>query len=191
MTRGEPPDAAWLCGRHLECGVLLASRLDIARGLALLGEADAGVEVRGQLATTIGVHEWERVLRRALPDFAIEIGSDDVEVEEDWQTSYLEDSDIPSGASNGVECTSWQVSGDQSMVAVDRMIVFWQRGGVARTDIHIGSVSPHAPGWSVWVTPDADADRFGSEHVSVHGDPSPLMWDLLRRYGLTTTRVRP
>ncbi|MDN4481477.1 hypothetical protein [Demequina muriae] len=190
-SRGEPPDAAWLCARHLECGLVMARRLDIGRGLALLREADAGVEVRGQLAATLGVDEWERVLRRALPDFAIEIGSDRVEIEEDWQTSYLEDSEIPAGASNGVECTSWSVGGDQSMVGVDRIAVYWRSGAVARTDVHIGSVGPHAPGWSVWVTPDADATRFGSQHVSVHGEPSPLMGDLLRRYGLDATRVRP
>lgn len=156
----------------------------------MLREADAGVDISGQLAASIGVDEWERILRRALPDFAIEMGSDDLEVEEDWQTSYYEDSEIPAGASNGVACTSWEVSGDRSMVDVSRTTVFWRAGGIARTDIHIGSVTPHVPGWSVWVTPDAGARRFGSEHMSVHGDPSPLMCDLLARYGLEATRIR-
>lgn len=185
-----PPDAAWLCGRHVECGRLLSTRLDIARGLGLLREADAGVEVRGLLATTIGVGEWERVLRRALPDFAIEIGSDDLDIDEDWQTSYLEDSEIPVGAANGVECMGWEAHGDLSDVIVTRTTIFWRAGGVARTDIHISAVSPQTPGWSVWATPDAGADRFGSEHLSVHGEPSPLMLDLLARYGLEATRVR-
>ncbi|MFW7415731.1 hypothetical protein [Demequina sp. SO4-18] len=188
---GEAPEAAWLCRRHVDCGRLLATRLDIVRGLVLLREADAGVEVRGQLATTIGISEWERVLRRALPDFAIEIGSENVEIDEDWQTSYWEDSEIPAGASNSVECTSWGVKGDRSMVNIDRTTIYWRGGGVARTDIHIGSITPHAPGWSVWATPDAGADRFGSEHLSVSGEPSPLMEELLHRYGLKATRVRP
>ncbi|MFN3865787.1 MAG: hypothetical protein ACK4MD_03630 [Demequina sp.] len=185
-----PPDAAWLCGRHVECGLLLATRLDIERGLSMLREADGGVEIRGALAATMGVNEWERILRRSLPDFAVELGSDAVEIEEHWQSSYWDDSEIPAGAHNGVECTSWSVSGDRSRVAVDRTTIYWRAGGVARTDIHIGSVGPHTPGWSVWATPDANASRFKSEHLSVHGDPSPLMRDLLLRYGLEATRVR-
>ncbi|MFW2514530.1 hypothetical protein ACNI3K_12215 [Demequina sp. SO4-13] len=188
---GEAPDAAWLCGRHVECGLLLATRCDIERGLTLLRESDTGVEIRGQLAGTMRIGEWERVLRRALPDFAIELGSGDVEIDEDWQTSYREDSEIPAGARNGVECTSWRVRGDGSMVAVDRTIIDWRTGGVARTDIHIGSVMRDGSGWSVWATPDPGSDRLGSEHLSVHGEPSPLMGDLMRRYGLKATRVRP
>ena len=189
-VESDPPDSCWLCARHAACGRLLSTRLDIDRGLDTLREADEGIDVRGRLSDSIEIDAWERILRRALPDFAVEIGSDDTEIEEDAQNPYFGDSEIPPGAANWVSADVWTVNGHLAEVSVDRTQIYWRTGGIARVDIHIGAVSPHAPGWTVWVTPEPDATRFSSAHVTMSGEPSPLMMELLERYGLEPARVR-
>ncbi len=187
---GHPPDALWLCERHAGCGWMLARRLDARRGLDLLRTADEGIDVSGQVPPELAVDDWERILRRALPDFAMELGGEDLEVEEDEQSYYAEDGEIPPGAAHGADAYTWTVAGARGEAWVTRATLYWRGGGVARTDIHVGSSSREPSGWTVWVEPDAGATRFTSAHVTMSGDPSPLMVELLERYGLEPARVR-
>ncbi|MFV0287613.1 MAG: hypothetical protein ACK5IM_14685 [Demequina sp.] len=184
-----PGDAAWMCARHVACGWALSRRFDRARALTLAASADEGIDVRGQIPASIGILDWERVLRRALPDFAVELGSADVAIDEDWQTFYAEDGEIPPGASHSAEAISWSVEAGGGHLSVTRITMYWPQGAVARTEVHVDSVSAHAPGWRVRVIPAPNAVRFEPTEATVLGEPSPLMRDLLDRYGLSPTAV--
>ncbi len=194
---GQAPDSAWFCAAHLGDARTLAPLVDIELGLsqlrsaALQGDAavdDHEVAAPGGRASEDGMEmgAWVRVLRRAMPDLAVEAGCADIVVENHAQETYYPMDGSPPEVSPFTWTEAWTVSDDGATVCLYTETARWNTDEIARVEgvIMVTPSADEARRYVVKAMSPVGSTRIGPEHVVLEGEPSPAMRDLLETHGL-------
>lgn len=189
---GHPPDTVWVCAAHMRVAAAVAPFTTVEQGLAYtehagdLDDAQLARAVRSRRGQGVEIRDWERVLRRMIPDLTVEAGGTDVEIDYVDQNTWWERDDNPPQVDEWARIQQWSNGDDSSAVCLYTTTAFWRRGGVAREE----AVLMVTPGrdekqrWQVGVVTPVGSGRVGASQVDIEGEPSPMMVDLLATYGL-------
>ena len=193
---GHPPDTAWLCSEHAPVGRALAPLVDIELALSQMRAADRAAPQDPEPASReseqrpgMEIGAWTRVLRRAIPDLAVEAGCVSIEVEEsDGQETYYQMDGSPPEVSPFTWTQQWCASDAGATVCLYTETAYWNTQEVARVEA-VMMVTPHADEalrCVVAALSPVGSTRIGPEHVRVvEGRPSPMLEALLEEHGLT------
>lgn len=189
---GHPPDTAWLCSRHARTGRELSTAVTIDVALAGLHdpaclEPIVSRRESGSLRITIAM--WERVLRRALPDIAVELGIDQLELEYDAQSTCEPMLGLPLDVDPFPYGQQWLFQGEAGTVCMYSDVTRYESGVLALMAVVLMVSPSDRERFEVQV-----GNRLGSADanpgtVHIEGELSDVVRELLSAYDLPSFDV--
>lgn len=189
---GSPPDVAGLCATHLPLARSLAVTLNIDTALERMRELDRRAPAgtgqtaapEADLPSVPGITAWESILRRALPDFAVEAGVREFEFEYQSQEWCEPMEGLPAGVYPFPWGQEWSLRDAGATVCLWSETASLPSGAIARKMVELRVSPAHTPMWVIEITNKPSTGQCDVATMRFEGDPSPLALELLEHYGL-------